>query len=83
MLRLLAFIPLNLLIPLKTVGIHRIDLQHVDDNVEVHFPTGRVHLRCDSLHHLKCSFLNKSVAELRVPGLTRKKYRITCLVVDD
>ena len=59
---------------LQIVDIHQIDLQHEDGTVEVHFPTERVHLRCERLS--ASSLLQileaESVAELRVPELTRK-----------
>ena len=35
---------------LESVGFHWLDLQHVgDDDVEVHFSTGRVFLHCQRL----------------------------------
>ena len=71
---------LHLIVPdvvstlLGIVDILRIDLKH-DDNVEVHFKTGRVALLGECLAVSSLLLLHESaesVAELRVPELTRK-----------
>ena len=76
-------VPNYVSIPLEIVEIHRIDLQHVDENDEAHFSTGSVYLHCE---HLSVSSLLKllepeCVAERRVPGLAQKSFRIIILVV--
>ena len=66
-MRLLQLIVRNVdSIPLGMVEIHRIDIKHEDDNVEVHFFTGRVHLRFEHLSALSLLYLlePESVAEL-------------------
>ena len=64
---------------------HRIDHQHDDDNVEVHFKTGRLLPDSECLHASAPLQLvePESVAELRVPELPRKQFRTTILAVDD
>ena len=60
---------------LEIVETHRIDLEPEHDNVEVHFKTGRVLLLGECLAASSPPWLleSQSVAELRVPELTRKK----------
>ena len=54
--------------------IDRASLQHEDADVEIHFLTGRVHLRCERLSASSLLQLleTESVAELRVPELSQK-----------
>ena len=59
---------------LEIVETHQIDLELEHDNVEVHFKTGRVLLLGECLAASSPPWLleSQSVAELRMPELTRK-----------
>ena len=55
---------------LEIVEVHRIDPQHDDDNVEVHFLTWRLPLNCECVSASSLLQLETvSVSELRVPEL--------------
>ena len=69
--------------PFEVVEIQRIDLQHEDDSVEVHFSTGKVHLHCErvSASSLLQLLEPESVTELPVRGRTRKYFLTIILAV--
>ena len=70
---------------LLEIETHRIDLQHDDENVGAPFRNWGTPLdfECLSASSLLWLLGADSVAELRLPGLTRKQFRTIILAADD